>query len=79
MKMVQLNYLVATEVDKVDLPTRYKSVGDGIVYNEECDETAEVKKSEREEREIEEGGVEKIEINMGEMDQSEVHRRVESL
>lgn len=79
MKIFQLNYLVATEVDKVDLPTRYKSVGDGIVYNEECDETAEVKKSEREEREIEEGGVEKIEINMGEMDQSEVHRRVGSL
>lgn len=46
MKMFQLNYLVATEVDKVDLPTRYKSVGDRIVFNEECDETAEVKKSE---------------------------------
>ena len=26
MKMFQLNYLVATEVDKADLPTRYKSV-----------------------------------------------------
>lgn len=39
MKMFQLNYLVATKVNKVDIPTRYKSVGDGIVYNEECDET----------------------------------------
>ena len=50
---------------------RSATIGDGIVYNEECDETAEVKKSDREERETEEGGVE---IDMGEMDQSEVHR-----
>ena len=47
-----------TKVDKVDFPTGHKSVGDGIVYNEEWDETAEVKKSEKEESEIEEGGVE---------------------
>ena len=41
-------------MDKVDLPTGYKSVGDGIVYNKEWDKTAEVKKSEREMSEIEE-------------------------
>ena len=55
----------------MDLPTGYKSIGDGIVYNEEWDETAEVKKSEGEESEIEEGGVEEIETDMGEVDQSE--------
>ncbi len=57
---------------KVDLLTGSKSVGGGIVYNEEWDETAEVKKSEREESEIEEGGVEESEIDMGEVDQSEL-------
>ncbi len=55
-------------MDKIYLPTGYKSVGDGIVYNEELDETAEVKKSEREENEIEEDGVEESEIDMGEVD-----------
>ena len=56
----------------MDLPTGYKSIGDGIVYNEEWDETAEVKKSERKESEVEEGGVEEIEMDTGEVDQSEV-------
>ena len=69
---VELSILVATEVDKVNLPTGYKSVGDGIVYNEEWDETAEVKKSEREQSDIKEGGVEEIETDMGGVDQSEV-------
>ena len=55
----------------MDLLTGYKPIGDGIVYNEEWDETAEVKKSEREQSEIEEGGVEEIETDMGEVDQSE--------
>lgn len=36
-------------MEKVDLPTGYKSVRDGIVYNEIWDETAEVKGSEVEE------------------------------
>ena len=54
------------------MPTGYKSTGDGIVYNEEWDETAEVKKSEREESEIEEGGVEESEMDTGEVGQSEV-------
>ncbi len=43
-------------MDKVDLPTGYKSVGDGIVYNKEWDETVKVKKSEIKESEIEESG-----------------------
>ena len=47
----ELSTLVATKVDKVDLPTGYKSVGDGLVYNEEWDEMAEVKKIEKEESE----------------------------
>ena len=46
-------------------------MGDGIIYNEEWDKTAEVKKSGREENEIEQGGVEEIETGMGEVDQSE--------
>lgn len=45
---IQLSTLVVTRVNKVDLPTGYKSVGDGTVYNEVWDKTAEVKKSERE-------------------------------
>ena len=40
----------------MDLPTGYKSIGDGIAYNEEWNETAEAKRSEGEESEIEEGG-----------------------
>ncbi len=56
----------------MNLPTGYKSVGDRIVYNKEWNETAEVKKSEREESKIEEDGVEKREIDMGEVNQSEV-------
>ncbi len=59
-------------MDKQDLPTGYKSVGDGIVYNEEWDETAEVKKSEREKSKIEEGRVKEREIDISEVDQSEV-------
>lgn len=44
----------------------YKSIGDGIVYKEEWDETAEVKKkSEGEESEVKEGGVEESEIDIG--------------
>ena len=55
-----------TKLDKVDLPTGHKSVGDGIVYNEGWDETAEMKKSEKEESEIEEGGVEEtMRYNVG--------------
>ena len=46
----------------MDLPTGYKSVGDGIVYNEEWDETAEVKKSNREESKIGEGEVDQSEV-----------------
>lgn len=45
---IQLSTLVVTRVNKVDLPTGYKSVGDGIIYNEVWDKTAEVKQSERE-------------------------------
>ena len=52
----------------MDLPTRYKSLGDGIIYNEEWDKAAEVRESEREQGEIEEDGVEDIETDMGEVD-----------
>lgn len=37
-----LHYLVVTEVDESILPTGYKIMGDGIVYDEVWDETAEV-------------------------------------
>ena len=67
----ELSTLLTTEGNKVDLPTGYKSVGDGIVYNEEWDETAEVRESEREQGEIEEDGVEDIETDMGEVDWSD--------
>lgn len=69
---VRLSTLVVTEMNKVDLSTGYKSVGDGIVYNEEWDEMAKLKKGEKEESEIEKGEVEKSEIGIDEMDQSEV-------
>ncbi len=60
------------EVDKEDLPIGYKSIRDGIEYNEEWDETAEMKSSEGEASEIEKGGVEEYEIDMGEVNQKEV-------
>lgn len=63
---LKLSTLVVAEVEKENLLTEYKSVGDGIVYNEEWDGTAEVKKSERED------GVEEREIFTGEVDTSEV-------
>lgn len=61
-----------TRVDKIDLPTGHKSVGDGIVYNEVWDKTAEVEGGKVEESEVEEGGIEESEIEMGEVDDSEV-------
>ena len=69
---VELSTLVVTEMDKVDLFTGYKSVGDEIVYNDESDETVEVKRSEEEENKIEKGEMEESEIDMGEIDQSKV-------
>lgn len=63
---LKLSTLVVAKVEKENLLTEYKSVGDGIVYNEEWDGTAEVKKSERED------GVEEREICTGEVDTSEV-------
>lgn len=68
----ELSTLVVAEVDRVDLPTGYKSMGDGIVYNEGRDEKAEVKRSKREESEIEKNEVEESEIYTNEADQSEV-------
>lgn len=50
----------------------YKTVGDGIVHNEEWDETAEVKKTEREESGFGEGGVKENGVDMGEVAKSEV-------
>ena len=61
----QPSTVVVTGVDKVDLPTVYKSVGDGIVYNEVRDKTAEVEESEVEESEV---GVEESDIDAGEGD-----------
>ena len=54
-----------TRVDKGDLPTGYKAVGDGIVYNKVWDETAEAKGGEVEENEVEKGGIEESDIDMG--------------
>ena len=56
----------------MDLPTGYKFVGDGIVYNEEWDRMAKLKKGEREESEIEKGEPEESEIDVDEVDQREV-------
>lgn len=61
-----------SRVDKVDLPPRYKLVGDGTVYNEIWDETLEVKGGEVEENDVEEGGIEESKIDMSEVDDSEV-------
>ena len=47
-------------------------MGDGIVYNEVWDNTAEVKGGKVEESEVEEGGIKKSEIDMGEVNDSEV-------
>ena len=58
----------------MDLFTRYKSVIDKIVYNEEWDKTAKIKKSERDESKIEEGGLEKIKIDISKLDQSKVKK-----
>lgn len=60
---LELSRLFMTEVDKEGLPPGYKFVGDGAVQNE-WDATAEVKKSEREEKRhrrgwTEEGSLEK--------------------
>ena len=49
-----------TRVDKGGLPTWYKSMGDGIVYNEVWDEKAEVKGGKVEESEVEESGIMKF-------------------
>lgn len=38
--MKTFHTLIVTEVDKLDLPTGYKTVGDGIVYDEAWDEKA---------------------------------------
>lgn len=37
---MELSKLIVTEVEKGSLPTGYKSLGNGIVYDEAWDETA---------------------------------------
>lgn len=37
---MELSTLIVTEVEKGSLPTGYKSLGNGIVYDEAWDETA---------------------------------------
>ena len=86
MRMIQWSYLrwLWQGWDSGSLPTDYKSIGDGIVYDEVWDETAEllisneVNKSEEEKSGI--GGRERTnsEVGESEVERSEVGGEVES-
>ena len=65
---MELSTLIVTGVDDGSLPTGYKSVGDGIVYDEAWDETAELLISD----EVKESEVEKSGIGGGKIKSSEV-------
>ena len=39
---IELSTLIVTEIEKENLPTGYKSLGNGIVYDEAWDETVEL-------------------------------------
>lgn len=73
--LVELSTLVATKSRQLDLPTKYKFIGDGIVNNERWDKTIEVKKSEREKSNIKESRLDIGEIGMDEVCRSEQDRK----
>ena len=75
---MELSTLIVTGVDDGGLPTSYKSVGDGIVYDEAWDETAEllisdeVRKSEVEKSGIGGAKIKSSEVGEGQVQGSEV-------
>ena len=75
---MEISTLILTGVDHGGLPTGYKSVGDGIVYDQAWDETAEllisdeVRKSEVEQSGIGGGKIKSSEVGEGQLQGIEV-------
>lgn len=72
--------LIVTGVNDGGAPTGYKSVGDGIVYDEAWDETAELLNSDegKKESEVETSGIARGEKKHSELGESDVGGEVEN-